>query len=105
VSKQQTHRAGFLECFAKGPIAGLSGCVLRAFTAANLHNLGQHGGEPPAFGAAGSSRGNVGGIRLKLVVNDDGANLEAQFREFESRCPSKSQRISAATQGDEVETL
>jgi hypothetical protein len=40
-----------------------------------------------------------------LVVNDDGANLEAQFREFESRCPSKSQRISAATQGDEVETL
>jgi hypothetical protein len=40
-----------------------------------------------------------------LVINDDGANLKAQFREFESRSPRKSQRISAATQGDEVETL
>jgi hypothetical protein len=105
VSKEQPQRSGFLERFAKGLVTGSSGCVLWAFTAANLHNLGQYWGESPTFGAAGSSCGNVGGIRLKLVINDDGANLKAQFRELESRSPRKSQRISAATQGDEVETL
>jgi hypothetical protein len=40
-----------------------------------------------------------------LVINDDGANLKAKFRELESRSPRKSQRISPATQGNEIETL
>jgi hypothetical protein len=55
--------------------------------------------------AAGRSGGNLSRIRLKLVINDDGANLKAKFRELESRSPRKSQRISPATQGNEIETL
>jgi hypothetical protein len=105
VSKEQPERTSFLECFAKGPIAGLSCRVLWAFAAANLHNLGEHRREPPGFGAASGSGGNLTRIRLKLVINDDGTNLKAKFREFESRSPRESQGIPSTAQGNEIETL
>jgi hypothetical protein len=105
VSKQQPERTSFLECFAKGPIAGLSCRVLWAFTVCDVDNLGEHRGEPPPFSAAGRSGGNLSRIRLKLVINDDGANLKAKFRELESCSPRESKGIPAATEGNEIETL
>jgi hypothetical protein len=83
----------------------LSGCVLWAFPVCDVDNLGEHRREPPPFSTASRPGGNLSRIRLELVINDDGANLKAKFRELESRSPRKSQRISPATQGNEIETL
>jgi hypothetical protein len=105
VSKQQSQRAGFREGFAKGPVARLSCRVLWAFTAGDQDNLGEHRGESPSFGSASCSSGNVGGIGLELVINNDGADLKAEFRKFESRSPRESQGISSAAQGNEIETV
>jgi hypothetical protein len=105
VSKQQPESTGFLECFAKGPIAGLSCRVLWAFTVCDVDNLGEHRGEPPPLRSVSRSGGNLTRIRLKLVINDDGANLKPKFREFESRSPRESQGIPSTAQGNEIETL
>jgi hypothetical protein len=83
----------------------LSCRVLWAFATCDLDNLGEHRGEPPPFSAAGRSGGNLSRIRLKLVINDDGTNLKAKFREFESRSPRESQGIPSTAQGNEIETL
>jgi hypothetical protein len=51
------------------------------------------------------SGGNVRGIGLELVINNDGADLKTAFREFLSRRPRESQGIPSAAQGNEIETV
>jgi hypothetical protein len=51
------------------------------------------------------SAGNVRGIGLELVINNDGTDLKTKFREFLSRRPRESQGIPSTAQGNEIETL
>jgi hypothetical protein len=51
------------------------------------------------------SGGNVGGIGLELVINNDGTDLKTKFREFLSRRPRESQGIPSTAQGNEIEPI
>jgi hypothetical protein len=40
-----------------------------------------------------------------LVINNDGADLKAEFRKFESCSPRESEGIPSTTEGNEIETI